>query len=152
MVKKLMGVGLALVMVGVLLAACTGLPGQPGQPGLPGNPGQSGLQGPAAELPTTTIVVTPASGAPKASITILGAGFEPGEEILVEMVIEGTACGLGYREKVNGEMKRKHVADEYGTFRAVSAVPHKTIAIPGVHPVMATGDKGSQAIFPFEVK
>ena len=169
MAKRLMMVGLTLLMVASLVMACSapapvpgpqgppgpqgepGLPGNSGLPGLPGNPGLQGPQGAPAELPRATIVITPAQGEARTSITILGAGFKPGEEIQLEMIGKDASYGLGYREKVEGKMKRKHVAGEAGTFRAISSIPRKETVTPGLHTVQATGDKGSIAVCPFEI-
>ena len=166
MTKKLVGVILALILVPALLIACQGpagtqglpgipgepgLPGQPGEPGLPGQPGKPGLPGPAAELPTATITVIPSQGAPSESITILGAGFKPGEVVITEIIIGDVPTALGYREKVDGEMKRKHVASESGTFRVISMIPRKGVSVPGVHRIVATGDMGSKAVAPIEI-
>ena len=153
MVKRFMAVGLVLLAVAALLTACgaPGTQGPLGEPGLPGNPGQPGLQGPPAELPTATIVVIPAQGKPGEAMTVLGAGFKPGEIVIVEIVIGEIPTALGYREKVDGEMKRQHVVDDNGVFRIISAIPRKGVSVPGVHPVVATGDKGSEAVVPIEI-
>ena len=154
MKSKLLIIGLILIVTGALLTACQGSPGPagpPGQPGLPGNPGQPGLQGPAAEMPQVTITVIPAQGTARTAITIIGAGFKPGEEIKAGIVIDGVATAVGYREKVNGELKEKHVAGENGTFRILSFIPRDTLVKPGVYAVTATGNMGSRAVFPIEV-
>ena len=96
-------------------------------------------------------MLVPAQGIAKTPITILGAGFKPGEEIMVEMLCEGTCFGLGYREKVDGERKRKHFADENGTVRVISTIPRAGASSPGVWPIIATGNKGSKALCPFEI-
>ncbi len=167
MAKRLMVIGLTLLMVASLVMACSapvsgpqgapgpqgepGLPGNSGLPGLPGNPGLPGPQGAPADLPTATITVSPAQGEMKAGVTILGAGFKPGEIVKVEIIIGAIPTALGYREKVEGEMKRKHVASENGTFRVISKIPRAGVGVPGVHPIVATGDKGSKAIAPLEI-
>ena len=156
MVNKIIAVGLALVVL-FTLVACTGPagpqgePGLPGNSGLPGNPGLPGLQGPSAEVPTAAIVVTPSGGKVKSAITILGAGFKSGEVVSVVLVIGDVSTALGYREKVDGELKEKHIADKNGAFKAVSSIPRGPIATPGVYPIIATGNMGSNAVVPIEV-
>ena len=154
MKRKLVIIGIALALLALPVAACQGAPGpagQPGEPGLPGNPGQPGLPGPTPELPLATITVTPAQGAAKAAITILGAGFKPGEEVLVELQVNGTPIAMGYRETVDGEAKRAHIASEAGTFRVVSFIPRNSAVPPGIYAITATGDMGSEAITALEV-
>ena len=154
MLKKIIVVGLALLVV-LSLVACAGpagpqgepgLPGNPGLPGLPGNPGLPGLQGSpgsSAEAPTATVIVIPASGKAKTPITIVGAGFNPGETVVVEILIENVSTVLG--------KEVKNIVSNDGTFKVTSGIPRGKIATPGVYPIIATGDSGSYAVIPIEV-
>ena len=128
-----------LAIIGLIAASLVAATGQPARSG-------------NAEQSLATIIVIPPEGTPKTAIRILGAGFRPGEEVKAGLVIDGVQTAVGYREKVNGERKRKHIADENGTFRILSAIPRGVLVKPGVYAVTATGDMGSKAVFPVEVQ
>ncbi len=99
MVRKSIVIIIALVLLLSLLAACqgppgaSGIPGNPGkpgnpglagEPGQPGNPGQPGQPGPSGSDANTrtAIEVIPQTFSQREVITIIGTGFDPGEEIL----------------------------------------------------------------------
>ena len=159
MVKKLVGV----VVIGVLLlllGACTGPLGAQGEPGLPGQPGQPGLpglQGPPGEPAeqAANIVITPISGKMKAKVTIYGAGFQPGEEVLLLLTAKGwkdvgdVTWGFAAKGKAEEGASGVVVANEYGAFKLTRSLPVKID--PGSYTLEAKGDKGSRATHPLEI-
>lgn len=122
-------------IVGILVCSLLLLPVlacvRPAEP-----PGPMGMERPAA------VVIIPVSGLPRAPITIIGAGFVPGEIIEVIMVVDDVPMDLGRRPMVKE-------ANEQGAFRATGFIPR--VAEPGVYTITAIGDKGTIAVFPLEV-
>ena len=149
MIKKCMAMVLILAVAGLLLACQgpSGTPGEPGMPGLPGKPGLPGPSGPPAVSPTAKLVITPASGTQTTPITILGSGFQPGENVEVMIMHGDTPAGLG-TYKVEGSTA--FTANEDGAFVAESKIPREAAFPLGVYTVKAVGDKGSEATHPLE--
>jgi len=91
-----------------------------------------------------SVVVIPCSGKPEARISVLGAGFVPGEEVQIEVNMSGVSLFLGSREAA-------HVANEMGAIKIDSFIPGKLVAKGGLYTVRAIGNKGSFATHPLEV-
>lgn len=101
----------------------------------------------AANKPATssTVTVTPASGAKGSVISIAGAGFKAGEEIDIVLIMgPGQRVGLG-TVKVDAI-----VADKNGAFAAESNIP--SWATPGIYDIEVEGSSGSEAKTKVEVK
>jgi hypothetical protein len=150
MVKKLVGLVLICILVFGILTACTGPQGPAGPPGPTGPAGPAGSPGVSAEA-KAAITVIPSSGKGGDFITVIGAGFELGEELQVWLVSDGPPMLLGLREPVNGERLNEIVANEYGTFKIVSKIPRPQVTPAGVYTIEVTGDQGSYAVTPLEV-
>ena len=145
-VKKLMVLILVLVMLVPLSAACTGPAGLAGAPGPAGPAGPAGAAGePGTPASTACIVITPASGPIKTTITISGAGFVPGET--VELVLDiGGANNLLGTKGLGGPL----VANEYGAFSVISRIP-RVNPPAGTYAMEARGNKGTIAFSPLEI-
>lgn len=89
-----------------------------------------------------TVVIIPMSAPARDPITIMGAGFIPGEIIEVIMEVGGVPMDLGRRPMVKE-------ANEQGAFLATGFIPR--MAEPGVYTITVRGDKGTIAVFPLEV-
>jgi hypothetical protein len=101
----------------------------------------------AAKNPATssTVTVTPESGAKGSDILITGAGFQTGEEIDIILIMgPGQRVGLG-TVKVDAI-----VADQNGAFTAESNIP--SWATPGIYDIEVEGSSGSEAKTKVEVK
>ena len=124
-------VAIAVACVTVLLALCFGC---------------APAAAPVETQPATTIQITPVSGLAKTTLTLYGAGFVPGENIFVEVVMGGLAVNLGM-----GGAREQWVANEAGAIVGQVRVPGAPHAAPGVYTVKATGDQGSVAVCPLGV-
>jgi hypothetical protein len=121
-------VALALSLVLLVSFACAG--------------GQTAAKKPAT---SSTVTVTPESGAKGSEISIAGAGFRTGEEIDIILIMgPGQRVGLG-TVKVDAI-----VADQNGAFTAVSNIP--SWATPGTYDIEVEGSSGSEAKTKVEVK
>jgi len=98
----------------------------------------------ALQQKSPRIVVVPFSGKPETKISILGAGFVPGEEVQIGVTMFGVSLFLGSREAA-------HVANEMGAVKIDSFIPGKLVAKGGLYTVRAIGNKGSFATYPLEV-
>jgi hypothetical protein len=85
------------------------------------------------------------SGMPGKALEVMGSNFIPGERI--ELVLE-----MGDVPMIVGEKEKGIQVDEKGMFKAGTAYPHKSVALPGVWDLIATGDKGSTAQCKVEIK
>jgi hypothetical protein len=93
---------------------------------------------PPTHAKKATISVT-GTGLPKAGMVIKGSGFKPGEEIELELDMDGLPI-------IFGRVKGKPVtASDDGTFESKSSLPAKKIMVPGTWVLRATGNKGSTA-------
>ena len=128
-------VATAVVCVTVLLALCFGC---------------APAAAPVETQPATTIQITPVSGLAKTTLTLYGAGFVPGENIRVEMVMlkDGTPVAINMGM---GGARLQWVANEAGAITGQIRIPHAYVAEPGVYTVKATGDQGSVAVCPLGV-
>ena len=127
MIRKSIAIMVILAVMGALLA-CAG----------------------AAEEVSPKLVISPASAENSAPVTILGAGFVPGEKVEVAVTVEGVAVALGGPTTPGGDMGA--VANEEGAFMISTKLPHGNLFPPGVHIAKATGDKGSVATFPINIE
>lgn len=100
-----------------------------------------GLQ---AAFSDTTVVIDPPKGPKSSGITISGAGFQPGEDIDVVLILgPGQRIGLG-------TVKLDIItADDKGAFSVESAIPMN--AQPGVYDIEVEGNKGSAVKVQLEV-
>ncbi|MBN2033717.1 MAG: hypothetical protein JW836_10605 [Deltaproteobacteria bacterium] len=85
------------------------------------------------------------TGMPGKALDVMGSGFIPGERI--ELVLE-----MGDVPMIVGEKEKGIHVDEKGMFKAGTAYPHKSVALPGLWDLIATGDKGSTAQCKVEIK
>ncbi len=145
MLKRSVPILAVLICVLLLVPACAGPQGPAGPPGPPGSAAT------ATSPKVASIVLLPPSGKEATPLNVIGAGFVPGEEIKVELVIKDASMLIGYTEKVGADMKQKHVADNFGNFQAISAYPTAAVGPPGVYAIKVTGDKGSTAVAPILV-
>lgn len=134
MVKNLIRLMLAGVLMFGMVTACAG-------------PTPTGEE--AKQLPTITLI--PPSGNAGTLVTIIGAGFVPGEELKVWLVTTGPPMLVGLREKIDGQRLERIVANELGTFKIISKIPRTQVTSKGVYAIEVTGDKGSFVVSPVEV-
>jgi hypothetical protein len=101
-------------------------------------------KGIAPEKTSASIAVS-GSGIPGKTLDVTGNGFTPGEVIELVLNMEDVPIIVGRKGKA---IK----AGQDGTFAAKTNYPHKYVAIPGLWDLVATGDKGSEAICKVEIK
>ena len=97
-----------------------------------------------ADKPLPALTVS-GSGVPGKPMDVNGTGFAPGEVIELVLNMEDVPIIVGKKGKV---IK----AGPDGAFAATTNYPHKFVAIAGVWDLVATGDKGSEAICRVEIK
>ena len=147
----------------LLMVSCTGPAGLQGPAGPAGTPGPQGPQGPAgqtgpagpagapgkaAESPTATLVIEPASGLAGKSLVAYGSGFIPGEKVRVILHMEGTDIAWG--PAATGGFA---TVNDSGAFKLIprGGIPAASLIAPGAYTVEAIGDKGSRATTPLVV-
>jgi len=141
-----------------LLAACQGGAGNPGPPGLPGNPGLPGLQGPqgpqgpigpqgsqgpaGADAPQPEAKITLANDriAAGESLNVSGAGFEPFEGALIQVIKGADSKSIIDAAEANGS----------GAFQLTASGVAGGFAV-GIYTVEAIGEFGSKASAPLHV-
>ena len=85
------------------------------------------------------------SGIPGKTMDVTGSGFASGEVIELVLNMEDVPIIVGRKGKVIQ-------AGQDGTFTAKTNYPHKYVAIPGLWDLVATGDKGNEAICKVAIK
>jgi len=93
---------------------------------------------------TTPTIAVSGSGVPGKAMDVTGSGFIPGEVIELVLNMEDVPIIVG----------KKGVAiqaGQDGTFAAKTNYPHKYVAIPGLWDLVATGDKGTEAVCKVEI-
>jgi hypothetical protein len=103
-----------------------------------------------AESQTAAIQIDPVSQLARKTTTLYGAGFVPGENIRVEVVMLKDGIPVAINMGM-GAAREQWVANAAGAIVGVIRVPHATIADPGVYTVTAMGDQGSIAVCPLGV-
>jgi len=99
--------------------------------------------------PVPVLRVEPSGGLPKEPVVYYGAGFVPGEVIVLEL----ETPGFTWRIAPKGSMGY-HVANEYGAFVYERVFPRRRYGEgiePGVYTLVARGDKGSVAVAPYRI-
>ena len=127
-------VAIAIVCVIVLLVLCVGC---------------APAAAPAETRPTA-MLIEPVSGLAKTTPTLYGAGFVPGENIRVEVVMLKDGIPVAITMGM-GASRMQWVANEAGAIVGQIRIPHSTIADPGAYTVTAIGDQGSSAVCPLGV-
>lgn len=84
------------------------------------------------------------SGIAGKAMDVTGSGFAPGEVIELVLNMEDVPIIVGRKGIVIQ-------AGQDGTFAAKTNYPHKYVAIPGLWDLVATGDKGNEAICKVEI-
>jgi len=102
------------------------------------------------EARPTAMLIDPVSGLAKTTSTLYGAGFVPGENIRVEVVMVKDGIPVAINMGM-GAARMQWVANEAGAIAGQIRIPHSTIADPGVYTVTAMGDQGSSAVCPLGV-
>jgi hypothetical protein len=113
------------ILIGLILTAALGITGCTG----------TAMQ---SEKPGATIAVS-GSGIPGKPMDVAGSGFLPGE--IIELVLNMESVPI-----IVGRKGKTIQAGKDGTFAAKTNYPHKYVAIPGSWDLMATGDKGTEAV------
>jgi len=90
-------------------------------------------------------IATSGSGIPGKVMDVTGSGFTPGEVIELVLNMEDVPIIVGRKGKT---IK----AGQDGAFAAKTNYPHKFVAIQGSWDLVATGDKGNEAICKVEIK
>lgn len=121
--------------------------------------GPSGLSAEKSDNPakqperSATLAINPTSGRPNDKLDISGSGFAPGEKALLLLTAEGLVNGKSIGTLTVGlaadESGGVVTADEKGFFKLSRRFPVNIK--PGVYPLEARGDKGSQAICSLEI-
>jgi len=102
------------------------------------------LQAMQPEKTAPTIAVS-GSGIPGKVMDVSGSGFIPGEVIELVLNMEDVPIIVGRKGKTIQ-------AGQDGTFAAKTNYPHKFVAIPGLWDLVATGDKGNEAVCKVEIR
>ena len=124
-----------------------GLPGSDGSSGPPGPPGAQGVPGDAAVSSAGSIAVSSAQLTLDEPLTIWGAGFLPGEPIVLTLTISETTDII-----IGGGAGSQVSANNSGafsmTFEAIGGKDAARDAAPGTRTISATGRDGSLATAP----
>jgi hypothetical protein len=124
-----------------------GLPGSAGSSGPPGPPGPAGPDGSAAVSSAASIAVSSAQLTLDEPITIWGAGFLPGEPIVLTLAIAETTDII-----IGGGACSQVSANNSGafsmTFDAIGGKGAARDGAPGTRTISATGRDGSLATAP----
>ena len=102
------------------------------------------------ETQAAAMQIEPVSGLAKTQPTLYGAGFVPGENIRVEMVMAKDGIPVAINMGMGGA-RLQWVANESGAIVGKVRIPHAYVAEPGVYTVKAIGDQGSVAVCPLGV-
>ena len=148
----------SLLTVMSVLAACQGQGGDPGPPGLPGNPGLPGLQGPQgpqgpigpqglqgpagadAPQPEAKITLGQSSVVAGGSLHVNGAGFEPFEGALIQVIKDAESKSIIGAAEANGS----------GAFHLTASDVAGGFAV-GIYTVEAIGEFNSKASAPLHI-
>ena len=126
-----------------------GLSGNPGNPGAPGPPGGQGAQGPAglsAVSPEAEIFVVKAQFLTMSQpVTVLGAGFNPAEPVLLRLQIEED------REKIFGGQITADGAGNWSATAVIGGSDQVKAAAVGNRAIVAEGADGSIARVPVKI-
>lgn len=131
----------------------TGLPGLPGEPGTPANPGPPGppgapgAPGEAAASTGAGIVVDKQRLTIDEPLAIWGAGFRPGENIVLLLALDDTLKPI-----IGGSLGAQVTANASGafavTFDEIGLEGAATAQAIGVKSILAEGSEGSKASVP----
>lgn len=94
---------------------------------------------------TAPTIAVSGSGIPGKVMDVSGSGFIPGEVIELVLNMEDVPIIVGRKGKTIQ-------AGQDGTFAAKTNYPHKFVAIPGLWDLVATGDKGNEAVCKVEIR
>ena len=137
-----------------------GEPGEPGLPGLPGNPGAPGAPGPqgpagadgadAPVVPKASLSASSPSVSMDGELTVSGGGFEPGEAVVIHLVIDESLSVI-----VGGGRGAQVAANGAGAFEvAFSSISEDSDVIAragGSATLEAQGGSGSVASTPIVI-
>ena len=108
----------------------------------------------AAPSYEATIIMVPQSGPPKTTVQLYGSGFQPGEEINVEVV--NAVMPIGVLNLHVGPEPAMVVADESGAWTSKDwsrgSTGIRPEITPGIYTLRATGNQGSVATTPYIVE
>ena len=126
-----------------------GLPGNPGEPGNPGNAGPKGPQGPAGadgQSGSASLYTTHSTMTVDDTFTVWGSGFNPGEPVIIQVVVDQTIQPILGSLTANAS---GGISGTYDGLKQEDGVDAK--AQGGIRTLTAVGADGSHASTPVNI-